>query len=263
MNHGDSNSKHTTYTHMSDDLATPQKPIKIVAAIPAFGRIPLLRRTIERLYQKNGVHRVIVAGSEPEVEKLCIGTGAVFVRHHNNPLGAKWNAAFRAAMFYDPDGVLFVGSSDWLSDNWLPTTAPLLEYFDMIGKPDCYFLDIGPTDNRLCYWPGYTRPDRKGESIGIGRLLSRRILDRINWSPFDPQKDNSLDHSMQNKVMAAGGNIKLLEDDRIKAVSISTHQWPNKHRFEQHWNNELPSTRIPEVAEFTEKHFPEANTIFQ
>lgn len=248
---------------VNDDLAAPFRLPKVVAAIPAFGRLPLLKVTIERLYQKNGVFKVIVAGHEPAVEKLCAEIGAVFVKHANRPLGAKWNAAFQKAKDFDPDACLFVGSSDWLSDNWLTYACPYLEGADMLGKPDCYFLDISKTEMRAVHWPGYTRSDRAGESIGIGRLLSRRIMEAIDWKPFDDTKDNSMDSCMQSKVIAAGGKIKLLKSDMIKSLSISTYAWLNKHQFNQHWSGVLPSEKIVNVNEFVGKHFPEASTIFK
>lgn len=247
---------------VTDDLAVPFRVPKVVACIPAFGRLPLLKLTIERLYQKNEVFKVIVAGHEPAVEKLCAETGAEFVRHGNKPLGAKWNAAFQKVNDFDPDACLFVGSSDWLSDNWLSICCPYLGTVDMIGKPDCYFLDIGEKEMRAVHWPGYTRQDRYGESIGIGRLLSRRILDSIDWQPFDATKDNSMDSCMQQKVLAAGGKVHLLASSLIKSLSISTYAWPNKHQFFQHWTGQLPSEKILNVDEFVRKHFPEAYEIF-
>lgn len=256
-------SKPTPNMQVNDDLAAPFRLPKVVAAIPAFGRLHLLKITIERLYKKNGVFRVIVAGDEPAVEKLCAETGAVFVHHANNPLGAKWNAAFQKAKDFDPDACLFMGSSDWISEKWLDVLCPYLESADMIGKPDCYFLDIGVKEMRAVHWPGYTRSDRAGESIGIGRLLSRRILDSVDWMPFDPRKDNSLDHSMQQNVLAAGGKLRLVTSGLIKSLSISTYAWPNKHQFIQHWSGVLPSEKILNVNEFVQKNFPEALTIFK
>lgn len=249
--------------HVHDDLATPFRVPKVVACIPAFGRLHLLKVTIERLYKKNGVFKVIVAGHEPEVEKLCAKAGSEFVFHENKPLGAKWNSAFQKAKDFDPDACLFVGSSDWISENWLSVCCPYLGTVDMIGKPDCYFLDIGVKEMRAVYWPGYTRQDRLGESIGIGRVLSRRILDAIDWRPFDSTKDNSMDSCMQQKVLAAGGKVHLLTSSLIRSLSISTYAWPNKHQFIQHWTGQLPSEKILNVDEFVRNNFPEALTIFK
>lgn len=233
---------------------------KVVACLPVHGRLPLLKHTIERLYKKNGVFKVICVGDHEE-KNFCESLGAEFIQFRNKPLGKKWNQAFEAAKKYNPDACLFIGSSDWISDNWLTLMEQHLKQHDLIGTPGCHFLDISKDGNRLCYWPGYLGP-RKGESIGIGRLISSNILDRINWKPFDDTKDSSMDRSMVDKVTAANGRIFNVVDDRLLSLSISTDQWVNLHKFEMHWNNILPSKKIFEVNDFIEKHFPEANQIF-
>jgi glycosyltransferase involved in cell wall biosynthesis len=240
---------------------------KIVAVIPVFGRRPLVKLTIERLLKKNGVHNVICVGDVSKDERVCKDAGAEWVTHPNKTLAAKWNAGFLAAKKYKPDACLFVGSSDWISDTWVPTLGPLVKDFDLIGLPGCYLLDINMTPARISmravHWPGYKGP-REGESIGIGRIISARILDRINWQPFENKLDHSLDFSMQTKVLNAGGKLKLVKTDEVFSMAISCNEWPNKHNFESHWSNRLPSRKIngKEIDNFVMKNFPEAYNIF-
>ena len=91
---------------------------RVVAVIPVFGRHPLLKHTIERLLKRNGCSDVICVGEE-EDRDVCKVAGAKFYYKDNKYLGEKWNHAFKKAKELKPDAVLFVGSSDWLSDNWL------------------------------------------------------------------------------------------------------------------------------------------------
>jgi hypothetical protein len=233
---------------------------KVVACIPTHGRLPLLKHTIERLYNKNGVYKVICVGDHEE-KTFCESLGAEFIQVKNKPLGRKWNTAFAAAQKYNPDACLFIGSSDWISDNWLTEMEPYTKQYDLVGMPGCYFLHVGNEDNRLCHWPGYVGP-RKGESIGIGRLISRSLMDKINWRPFNDALDSSLDRSMIDKVNSVNGTIFNVVSDKIFSVSISTDQWVNLHKFEMHWNNILPSKKIFEVDNFLNQHFPEAYQIF-
>jgi hypothetical protein len=247
----------------NDDLATARKPFRVVACIPVLGRGPLLKQTITRLYVKNGVDKVICAGHLPEDRKVCEGSGAVWVQAPNKPLGRKWNMAFQEAKKYNPDACLYVGSSDWLSDNWIPIMRPHVEKHHFTGTPGCYFLDMNGT-YRLCHWKGYAgyRQDRADETIGIGRLLSADLLERINWKPFIDQYDNSLDRSMKERAASVKIIDHMVRDERLKSLSISTNQWVNKHFFNHHWTNILPSEKISNVKEFLDQNFPEAWLVF-
>lgn len=235
--------------------------MKVIAIIPVFGRLPLLKYTIQRLYEKNKVDLVICVGATEKEMQLCQKMDAVFFKHPNNPLGMKWNYGFKQAREYKPDAILFVGSSDWLSGKWLGTVSPYLNDFDLVGKPDFYMLDINKRQRvmRACHWKGY-QDNRKGEPIGIGRMVSAEIMNKIDWEPFDNRKNYSMDFQMMQKVTAAGGKIKNLEDGSILSLSLSCDQWDNKHKFEEHWSNKLPSDRVS--AEEIVARFPEALEIF-
>jgi hypothetical protein len=229
--------------------------MNIVAAIPVLGRHPLLKYTIKRLLTKCGVSEVVCVGEE-EDRSTCEEYGAKFTHQANYPLGAKWNRAFQEAKSLDPDAILFVGSSDWISDDWCKTLYPYLEDHYMVGKLGCHLLDIGQS-YRLLYWPGYRYgsrrfdPRRNDEPIGIGRLLSREFLKKIDYKPFDDHQDNSLDWEMYLK---SKDKTKIATDD-VHSMAISTNLWDNKHKFNDHWNGTLKSKIVP--IEFCEQHFPE------
>lgn len=234
--------------------------MKVAAAIPVYGRHKLVKHTIQRLLNKCGVDHVVCVGGKDDME-TCKDAGAEFIVHTNYPLGLKWNRAFQACKDYD--AVLFVGSSDWVSDDWVKTMLPYLETNYMVGKLGCHLLDIAhPGFYRLVYWPGYEKgtrqrePRRWREPIGIGRVLSREFLQKIAWKPFNDSQDASLDWVMFDK---ANGRVAISEDD-VHSLSISTNRWPNKHKFNQHWGGQLPSKRMN--ISFCDEHFPEYKLIF-
>lgn len=232
--------------------------MNIIAVTPVFGRTPILKYTIQRLLKKNGCSHVICVGHQ-ETDRKCVEeNGGIWVQHENI-LGGKWNAGFQAARELKPDGVLFVGSSDWVSDNWLDM-APMLEKEDLIGKPDFYMLDMGDT-RRMCHWAGY-QCHRKGEPIGIGRMVSASILDKMNWKPFIDTANKSMDWQMYIKALSLGGTVHSETGNQYLSLSFSTNRWPNLHKFEDHWNGTLPS-RILNAEEIMmfEKEFPEINNI--
>lgn len=236
-------------------------PFRVVAVIPVKGRLPLLKETISRLMTKNRVFKVICVGDGEDEKQLAESLGADFVHHANYPLGRKWNVGFLKAKEYLPDACLFVGSSDWISDNWIDHCEPYMIDYDMTGKPDFNLLDYGKT-LRMCHWAGYKDDRRKGEPIGIGRLISRRILDKLGWQPMDPKLDSSLDYSMWQKVLNSGGKVKLITSDEIQSLSLSTEAWENKHKFSDHFANKkgVESTKM-EPTKFLSEHFPEAFTL--
>lgn len=239
-----------------DDLGMAKAPFRVVAVIPVNGRRPLLHYTIQRLYQKNGIHRVICVGHDNLDRNVCEKAGAIWVQHRNQPLGQKWNVGFIEASKLNPEACLFVGSSDWISDNWIPQLQPLMNEYDMVGTHGCHFIHSGNDGNKLCFWPGYTN-GRVGESIGIGRLLSRKILEKLNYRPFDDRLNGSLDHSMQVRCTLHAGKTHVTDNNLIKSVSISTDLWQNKHRFSDHWSNRLPSKKIENVDHWIQNNFPE------
>lgn len=249
---------------INDDLAFAKQPYKVIACLAVYGRLPLLEQTIKRLYQKNGCYRVICAGDQPDDKKLCESIGAIWVHHNNKPLGAKWNASFYKAKEYNPDAVLFVGSSDWVSDNWFSVIKPYVDEHGFAGVPGCYLADFGE-DIRLVHWKGYAgyRAERAAESIGIGRMLSRRLLEAMDWQPFSPVLDNSLDRSMKDRAKKVGYTDFMVHEYKLKALSISTNLWVNKHKFWMHFDN-LPDGRqmIPSEKmvpdRWLEDNFPEA-----
>jgi hypothetical protein len=236
--------------------------MNIVAAIPVHGRHPLLKYTIKRLLTKCGVSRVVCVGGK-EDRSTCEKYGANFIHSTNYPLGAKWNKAFQGAKAFDPDAILFVGSSDWVTDNWCKEMYPLLESSYMVGKLGCHLLDIRQNFYRLVYWPGYKKGTRThdrrrdDEPIGIGRLLSRDFLKKIQYTPFNNNQDASLDWTMYQK---AGNYVGLYHGD-AHSMAISTDKWGNKHNFNHHYTGKLPSKRL-RPADFCDKYFPEYKLIF-
>lgn len=209
----------------------------LVAPIPVYGRRPLVKHTITRL-QNAGV-KVICMGHDKADRDLCISLGAEWIMFDNDPLAAKWNAGFMAARKYEPTGVIFVGSSDWVSDNYITEAERMLSEYDFVGKLGCHFTDLSPKHIRTVNWFGYGKGQRSYEPIGIGRVLSSRLLNRMNWQPFDKRISSGLDWSMWLKTLAIDAPIGIFEDTDLKLLSISTHAWGNKHKFEDHWSGSL------------------------
>ena len=241
----------------------------ICTAIPVFGREALLRVTIERLYYQADDIEVFCIGDGVNEKRVCEETGAHWIEHKNYPLGAKWQTGLDYIRDHCPEceAFLYIGSSDWVSDNWTETMIKhLLAGYDMAGKEEIFFLDIAAGNKkRMLRWPGYMDV-RMGETIGTGRLISRGILDKLDWQLFDRYLDNTLDASMQARIKNTGGRIKLEVSEDVRALSISTDRWPNHHIFNDMVIDEerLCTEIIPvqNIDPFLREHFPEAINLF-
>ena len=213
----------------------------ITAPIPVFGRLPLVRLTAQRL-QSQGVIPIMM-GHEKEAQEIAKQLDIEFIHIDNDPLGAKWNAGFVASKNYNADAVIFMGSSDWASDGYIQRVKEHIADYGLIGQLGCHFADVGNMV-RLVHWKGYKDPIRMNEPIGIGRVLNREFLERIQWRPFDPRLNAGLDWSMWLKTIRTNQEIGILPcDGSVQLLSISTDKWINKHKFTDHWTGPLISER--------------------
>tara|TARA_E500000178_G_C16613267_1_gene569979 strand:- start:140 stop:655 length:516 start_codon:yes stop_codon:yes gene_type:complete len=91
----------------------------------------------------------------------------------------------------------------------------------------------------MCKWFGYIC-DRKNETIGIGRLVSRKLLDAVNFCPFPDEKDSSMDYGMYLHCINNKMSIKILDNDSL-FLSISCDLWKNMHEFDMHYYGCMPN----------------------
>lgn len=217
--------------------------MKLCAPVPVFGRFPLVRLTISRL-KRQGVIPIIM-GHEREALDISKEFNVEFISISNDPLGNKWNAGFMACQNYSPDGVIFMGSSDWASDDYIQSVSDALNDFAFIGMLGCHFADVSD-EVRLVHWPGYAKGQRQYEPIGIGRVLRADLLVNMNWQPFDARLSSGLDWSMYLKTIRMVDEIAVIKDEEkdIRLLSISTDKWTNKHKFSDHWSGALKSTHM-------------------
>jgi hypothetical protein len=159
-----------------------------------------------------------------------------------------------------------LGSSDWISDTWCERMMKEMnnKNCDMLGKRRCAFLDTDESGaKRIHIWNGYAKEvvfgiDRVQEPIGIGRLISRRILDKMDWNLYNPTQNNSMDRFSYDQVLKFTGNVNFIEDRNHDIMSVSLsfpHLWRNKHKYEGTVGNAtIIATNA--ISSWLKKYFP-------
>jgi len=178
-----------------------------------------------------------VAGSEGELsKKLCLSyKNFHYVEAPNQPLGVKMNKSLEVARSLNPDYCLMVGSDDLIGKNLMEKYISVMNQgIDFSFLTDCYFFDT--VSKQGLYWAGYSKPNNKGNAAGIGKLISRSLLDKIKWNCFPPGFDRILDTGFDRqiqKVQHTSIPINLKEENLfaldIKSATNMTpfNRWDN------------------------------------
>ena len=227
--------------------------MKIIAIVPVMGRLDIIRKTIPRLIRQ--VDKVIVAGHTNEEALIC--DGADFYTCPNDmKTGTKWQFCAEKAREYSPDAILIMGSGGMITDDWCERIYPELEEFDMTGSGGIYFLDYQPNSKRMFYWPGY-RGGRSREPIGMGRLISSRFLDKINWQIFDRNINKGLDFSTMRIININGGKVNASRFDIIPVLRISSYKYRQHDSYDRLLRHPK-AVNIEDIDKFLQTYFPDA-----
>ena len=150
------------------------------------------------------------------------------------------------------DYVLCLGSDDLISNSLLDKYIESMEFgYDFIGLLDCFIYDR--LTNDLRFWVGYNGI-RIGETAGIGRCLSKRILDEFDWKPWVDAHDRGLDGTMFRKLKEMPHTEKVFGclKDNIFAVDLKDSQsMTSFEHFNKYpkFNKELMFNECPETNE--------------
>ena len=185
---------------------------RIVAVMPVSGREELFPLTITRLYQQEEVHMdVVVVCDTIDEFILARQAGAIpMLRMDEKTLGGKWQAGVEFASERLPDAIMIVGSGNWFTNGWVKTLFPYLDDYDMVGSEAMYVYQIRQNDQVMIHWNGYHNNARKGDMLGAGRLISRRMLDKADWQIYNTSLNHGLDGSMSKILRLHGAKTLTL-----------------------------------------------------
>jgi len=159
--------------------------------------------SLKRCRRDYGI-QAMVAGSEGKTSReLCESYGVGYIETPNKPISNKFIRAAQAAIVkYKPSHLLILGSDDFIDNSLIQTYSQLLDY-DVIGMKDCYFYHT--KSKEAAYWKGYTFPHRVGESIGMARMLSRKVYELLKGKLWASNMNSGLDYTMMQRIKKVKG----------------------------------------------------------
>ena len=183
--------------------------MKSIVLIAIFGRHEMVRTNVELLKKQTKRPLIFLIVSTKEDWNLANSLDAdLIIWSINTPLGKKWQKGVSICKRYSPDFIIILGSDDILTLKYIETAEKYVNQgYELVSLKDWCIYN---TENNKLYNCKYKR----SKSIGAGRIISKKILDRINWKLFPIDKNKTLDYySMLN-----------LEKGLVKKISVSDEE---------------------------------------
>lgn len=119
----------------------------------------------------------------------------------NLPISDKWAYGLHKLKDIDYDYVFMIGSDNTIDSKVFTKYSSLIDKgTDIIGITDMYAYSL--EKDQLFYYGGYPKTNRKryGETIGLGRCLSKRLIEAMNYELWDRGINKGLDGSMTRRL---------------------------------------------------------------
>jgi len=100
----------------------------------------------------------------------------------------------------------------------------------------------------MIYWGGYAQGKRIGEPIGACKMLSREIMDKIEWKPFNDNERQPDEHTTEIKLNKIGVKVHTVRTSETKGTSIDLKSEANISKFTL-WNNSKYVVPIAVISE--------------
>lgn len=225
-----------------------------IGILTAIWKRHALTRCVLRHYARlkvPGVEFVLAAvGSEKKKSReLAHDADWCYVEAPNHKLGGKWNAGMRSLRSTNVDAVVIVGSDDVLNAEYFDAMAAhVAAGTDLFTLRGLWFLDA-PT-NRLSYnYLWFT---------GAGAMVSRAVLDKVAWRPWEAERTRYLDTSLLNAVMPHArrrGFVSDLRETPARLLDVKTDR--NMWSYDASIQRCASSHPVDDPAAWLDRYFPE------
>lgn len=193
---------------------------------------------------------VTVAGSEGECSRERVEKfGFEYIEAPNSPIGKKANIRLQFTKTFNPDYVLLLGDDDILSDDAFQYYLDKIkDGYDEIAPLDIYYY-VAPL--KCCaYSRGYI-DHRKGEPVAVGRMCSKRVLDRVRWTLWEDAENKFLDNHAVKNLKSAVRKPHYYRLKKTGGVILDMKTSQNMTRFRWRKNYSKISNSI--LEKFPEK----------
>lgn len=135
----------------------------------------------------------VVSGEEDRL--ICQQYNINHITHPNNPVSYKWNIAMRFMRDYGVENCTITGSDDIISTSYyLKTLEQAEKGIDLIGTDSAYFFcGQGKDRGKLVKLQGRAM-------LGIGKTVSKRVLDEADWFLWRKEKGWGMDAMAQQEI---------------------------------------------------------------
>ena len=159
-----------------------------------------LEQTQKKLTNYFDFTNIVVDSDETNLSVFRNSNIFNYYNYTNKPVSNKWNYGLSLCKNLDFDYVFIIGSDDVIDEKLMFKYYELMESgYDYFGITDLYFLD-SKTD-KLFYWKGYeSNSGRMGETIGLGRCISKSTISKLNFKLWGDGINAGLDKSMESKI---------------------------------------------------------------
>ena len=152
----------------------------------------------KRIKNDTGVETVaVITEGDKQLIALCKKYGLRYTEHKNNPVGEKLNSILEFIKDDDYTHILVLGSDDIVSSSFIEEQKKLLDY-DLVGVNDIWFWGINPSRvgfKTFGYWQ-----INKTAILGVGRMISRKIIERCENKLWSDKKNSRLDGLMMSRI---------------------------------------------------------------
>lgn len=164
----------------------------------------IFRKSLEQV-QKNLTNyfefiNIVVDSENTNLSVFSGNNNFDYYNYTNTPISNKWNYGLSLCENLDFDYVFIIGSDDTIDERLMIKYHELMvSGYDYFGITDLYFLDS--ETKKLFYWEGYDLSSgRMGETIGLGRCISKMVISTLNFKLWDNGINCGLDKSMEYKI---------------------------------------------------------------
>lgn len=177
---------------------------------------------IERMKKHSAYNiKALAVISEPEMIQLCNKYDIEWTMQDNYPLGKKKNAGLKKAKEIDFDYLMEIGSDDLITNELLTQYLDYYGKYEFFGITDAAYIE---SESGVC-----KRLISEKSTYGAGRIISRRLLDQMDWTLWSDSIQRGLDNNsllnIESKTKVKYHKVKHHEVPGVIDVKSSENLW--------------------------------------